>query len=287
MAGPTIFAIIYSSVTVWTAVYSYILLSRKLNIQQWSGVIIVFLGLFITSINSVSVGEHVFHGTVLILIGSSLHALTYVLSEIIMTKNKLPIVLNCSVQAMVAVSFYLCWQIVYTRKRYHERIEVPMMESHTTYKDGLLILSSLSLSNLVHATSFFYTLKYFPGGSTSAGVMKGLQAVLVFLFSSLVYCKSSGSDGIDGSDNHGGQEMCFTMEKFISLVVVLSGIMLFGIATDGNNCNSSAGSGDETGSGRHDDNSILPSNSRKKGYYQINSIDEENDDDIITTHAIA
>jgi drug/metabolite transporter (DMT)-like permease len=279
MAGPTIFAIIYSSVTVWTALYSYVLLSRKLSIFQWGGVIIVFFGLVITSINSVSVGQHVFNGTILILIGSSLHALTYVLSEIIMTQQKLSLQLNCSIQAIVACTLYFLWQMIYTKKYYHEKIEIPMIESGTTIQVALMILFSLSLSNLIHATSFFYTLKYFPGGATSAGVMKGLQAVLVFVFSSLVYCTTGefhGSNEIGEGDKeklYGGEEMCFTYIKFVSLVVVLTGVILFAVATDGlvlmndgrNNSN--------------DNNMSLPPRARKQGYQQIESVHDKHDNE--------
>ncbi len=279
MAGPTIFAIIYSSVTIWTALYSYFLLSRKLSILQWGGVIIVFFGLVITSINSVSVGQHVFNGTILILIGSSLHALTYVLSEIIMTQQKLSLQLNCSIQAIVACTIYFLWQMVYTKKYYHEKMEIPMIESGTTVQVALMILFSLSLSNLIHATSFFYTLKYFPGGATSAGVMKGLQAVLVFVFSSLVYCStgefhsSSEIGGGEGGEEkmYGGEEMCFTYIKFVSLVVVLTGVVLFAVATDG-----LVLMNDDVRNSYNDNNMSLPPRARKQGYQQIDSVHDKN-----------
>lgn len=284
MAGPTIFAIIYSSVTIWTALYSYFLLSRKLSILQWGGVIIVFFGLVITSINSVSVGQHVFNGTILILIGSSLHALTYVFSEIIMTQQKLSLQLNCSIQAIVACTIYFLWQMIYTKKHYHEKMEIPMIESGTTVQVALIILFSLSLSNLIHATSFFYTLKYFPGGATSAGVMKGLQAVLVFVFSSLVYCttgefhgtsEKGEGQGQGGEEKmYGGEEMCFTYIKFVSLVVVLTGVILFAVATDG-----LVLMNDDGRNSRNDNNTSIPPRARKQGYQQIDSVHDKHDNE--------
>ena len=55
----------------------------------------------------------------------------------------------------------------------------------------------------------------------SAGIMKGLQAVLVFFLTSLIFCGKSG-----------GEEMCFTSLKFASLIVVVSGVLLYGLATE-------------------------------------------------------
>jgi len=243
--GPTIFAIIYSSVTIWTALFSRMILARTLNRIQWMGVCVVFAGLSITAWGSAALGPQVWKGAVLVFMGSTVHAMTYVLSEAIMTKRandesssddndnehdssadneQLSVIENCAVQGIVACSVYLTWQCAYTLPRFQERIVQPAQQSGTSLTQALLILGGIGGSNLVHALSFFYTLKCFPGGATSAGVMKGLQAVLVFVFASVVYCDTSSSDSMG--------EMCFTKIKFISLVVVVGGVMLFAIGTD-------------------------------------------------------
>ncbi len=221
-AGPTIFAIIYSSVTIWTAVYSRILMGRKLKIIQWFAIFIVFGGLAITATDSVSVGPDVFKGSIFVLVGSSFHAMTYVLSEGIMTDGEqFSPQMNCAIQGIVASIIYLWWQLVYTSKHLQERVIDPMEAAGTSLPKAIVVLMSLSLSNLAHALSFFYTLKNYPGGATSAGVMKGLQAVLVFIFTSIVYCGSTGGD-----------EMCFSTIKLMSLVIVIGGVALFTAATD-------------------------------------------------------
>lgn len=221
-AGPTIFAIVYSSVTVWTAVFSRILISRYMNLLQWISVFVVFSGLAITAFSSVALGPQVFKGSCFVLVGSSIHALTYVFNEVLMTRGlqKVPIRLNCSLQGIVAFLAYLIWQILYTRQHFTELIVEPMQHAHTTTAAALLILLSLSCSNLIHSLSYFHTIKYFPVGAVSAGVMKGLQAVLVFVFTSLVFCGKTG-----------GEEMCFNHSKFVSIIIVVSGVLLYAKAT--------------------------------------------------------
>lgn len=239
LAGPTLFAIIYSSVTVWTAVYSVILLRRPMNALQWIGVVTVFGGLTVTGFHSRAFGAEVFHGSLLIIVGSSLHAGQYVLSEMVMTtrrpKNgsttsgdkdattdeRVSPRLNCAIQGIVATAAYSLWQIIYTLPRFSTAIATPAHNAGTTLVSGLGLLFSLALSNLIHAMTFFYTLQQFPGGATSAGVMKGLQAVLVFVASAWVFCGRSG-----------GKEMCMTKDKVFSLLVVLSGVLIFGKATE-------------------------------------------------------
>lgn len=225
LSGPTVFAIIYSSVTIWAALYSRILLGRELNVVQWVGMAIVFCGLSMTALHSINVGHSVFLGACLVLAGSSLHAMTYVISEKIMTvgdaADLISVRANCAVQGIVATIILALWQIAYTIPRFQELVAVPMAEAGSSYWDALLILGLIGAANLVHALSFFHTLAHFPGGAVSAGIMKGLQAVLVFFLTSLIFCGKSG-----------GEEMCFTSLKFASLIVVVSGVLLYGLATE-------------------------------------------------------
>eukprot|EP00545_Synedropsis_sp_CCMP1620_P013836 CAMPEP_0119011246 /NCGR_PEP_ID=MMETSP1176-20130426/5552_1 /TAXON_ID=265551 /ORGANISM="Synedropsis recta cf, Strain CCMP1620" /LENGTH=335 /DNA_ID=CAMNT_0006964043 /DNA_START=166 /DNA_END=1173 /DNA_ORIENTATION=- len=222
LAGPTIFSIVYSSVTIWTACFSQIMLGRVMNARQWMAVAVVFGGLVLTAVDSQQLGEKVTHGLFLILAGSAMHAMTYIMSEGIMTVTKEVISArqNNAIQSGVAAATLLLWQLFYTLPRWNERIWVPMQAAGTTMSYGLGILMLFSLSNLVHSSTFFHTLRYFPGGSTSAGVMKGLQAVLVFVATHFVYCGRTG-----------GEEMCFTQAKLLSLVTVAGGVMGYGLAT--------------------------------------------------------
>jgi len=279
--GPTIFAIIYSSVTIWTALFSRIVLARRLNRIQWAGVCVVFTGLVITAFDSAALGEQVMKGAVLVFMGSTVHAMTYVLSEAIMTgkgstaasadnssssssnnnTDQLDVATNCAVQGLVACLVYLTWQLTYTLPRFQERIVQPVQDSGTSLTGALAILIAIGASNLVHALTFFYTLKCFPGGATSAGVMKGLQAVLVFVFTSVVYC--------DRTSAGGGGEMCFTEIKFLSLVVVVGGVMLFAVGTDKGRKQSSSAS--TIVSSDHSDSSS--SRNHRNGYAPISVVD--------------
>ena len=242
MAGPTIFSIIYSSIIIWTAVYSRILLGRKLNAPQWVSIFIVFGGLAITALHSSTVGPDVFKGAILVLVGSSLHAMTYVLSEAVMVtedaSKSLSVETNCAVQGVVATCVSLSWQFIYTRRHFKERILLPMSAAGTSIPGAICILLGLTVSNLAHGLSYFYTLKHFPGGATSAGVMKGLQAVFVFLFTSIVYCGSIGGD-----------EMCFSTLKCVSLLIVISGVLMFMKSTELDRTNKK--SGEILRNGRH------------------------------------
>jgi drug/metabolite transporter (DMT)-like permease len=225
LAGPTIFSIIYSSVTIWTALFSQLFLKRRMQGWQWVAIATVFGGLTVTATGSMQLGDNnddVSLGMVLILVGSAMHALTYIMSEGIMTVSEetLSVQQNNAIQSAVAATTLGIWQLIYTLPRWDEKILQPMEAAGTSYTQALGIMLLFAFSNLVHSSTFFYTLRHFPGGSTSAGVMKGLQAVLVSVVTHLAYCGRTG-----------GSEMCFTRQKFLSLVTVSGGVIAYGFAT--------------------------------------------------------
>jgi drug/metabolite transporter (DMT)-like permease len=225
LAGPTVFAIIYSSVTVWTAVFSKLFLGRSLTQWQWAAVFVVVCGLSLTATDSRQLGPDVARGTLLVLVGSLLHGSTYVMSEAIMTASaeQLTPRQNAAIQGSIACAGLGLWQIAVTLPQFDLRIREPMQQAGTTVSAALCILVAFGIANTVHSVTFSHTLKYFPGGATSAGVMKGLQAVLVFVAAHFVYCGRVG-----------GAEMCFTTTKFLSLVTVTGGVVAFGVLNERN-----------------------------------------------------
>jgi hypothetical protein len=259
-AGATIFAMIYSSVTIWTAIFSRCLLQRKITYVQCLAILIVFGGLCITSLDSISLGPDVVRGTIYILIGSCMHGATYVFSEAIMmtshglpqdtttgstnhistnivtpsdhdghcgdrpppppsTRHRLTYTENSGIQGMVACIGLLLWQIIYTIPRWDELIRQPTLRAGTILLQAIGILLAFSLANLFHSVSFYYTVAHYPGGATSAGIMKGLQAVLVFVAAHYIYCNRN--------NNNNDTTMCFTTTKFISLITVVGGVVTF------------------------------------------------------------
>ena len=225
MAGPTIFAIMYSSVTIWVALLSRVLLKRQMSWLQCLSVVMVFSGLGITGFASLDLGAEVAFGTALLTVGAALHAFMYVLSEMIMSREGEAISARkyCAVYGTWAASVYFLWQVGYTRSRFDDLILGPMTAAGTTNGYALAILTAIGLMSCLHSVTFFHCVKHLPGGSTSAGVLKALQAAMVFAATSLAFC-----------GRYGGTEMCFTRDKMLSLCVVVSGVFLFGKATNAN-----------------------------------------------------
>lgn len=218
LAGPTIYAVVYSSLTVWTALWSRLLLGRRMPVHQWLAVAVVFGGLALTARESSQLGDSVIQGTLLVFVGSILSSLSYIASEAVMTRGKerLSVDQNAAIQSLFSATILGLWQLLYTRPRWHELIVAPAAEAATSLTKATGLLIVFAGASLVHAYAFYYTLRHATGGATSAGVMKGLQAVLVFVATHVAYCGRVG-----------GAEMCLTTTKATSIVVVAGGVALF------------------------------------------------------------
>ena len=182
LSGPTIFSIVYSSVTVWTAVYSQFLLGRYMNVYQWISVFVVFGGLTITALDSLQFGDSVVKGTLYVFVGSAFHAMTYVFCEAVMIgddeSQKLTVSQNCAIQANTASILFFLWQLVYTVPRIDSVLWVPMQQAETSIFQALFILILFGVVNLIHSIAFYETLLHLPGGSTSKSTFRStLSAV--------------------------------------------------------------------------------------------------------------
>ena len=81
LAGSSTYILIYSSVTVWVAVFSRICLFRRQTRLQWLGCAVVSVGVSLTGLNAGQQGSDVACGAALVAFGSIGHSLAYVLME--------------------------------------------------------------------------------------------------------------------------------------------------------------------------------------------------------------
>lgn len=213
-AGSAIFTVVYSSVTVYNAIFSRIFLNKHLHIYQWLGVLFVSVGLAATSVGADNEGRDVAFGIVLILIGSLIHSSTYIMSEISLNRTDNPIApqMLCSLLGSLELVAVIAWQLYYTLPRYHDKVENEILIHHGDFVDIAISYVLLSSAAMVHSLCFFILLGSL--GSTTIGVTKAFQSVAVFISSHFVFCASQKSQ-------------CFTTIKGISLVIVLAGVLLY------------------------------------------------------------
>ena len=217
-AGSAIFTVVYSSVTVYTALFSWLFFGRQLHYMQWGGVCLVMLGLISSSFGS-SAGtedsEDVGLGILMIMVGSMFHSLYYIVSESIL-KDDDPIAPEFlgTFQGLFGTAVFGMWQLVYTFPRWNTLISDEIAAHNGDFSIIAVTYVGLVVVNFVHGVCFFHMLKMV--GSTTTGVLKGVISVLVFIISHFAFCSLQKSQ-------------CFTISKGLSLVVVVLGVACYSI----------------------------------------------------------
>lgn len=81
--GSGLFQVAFSSVAVFSAIYSRIILRTYISPLQWFGIVIVTIGLCVSSLSSNTQSQSLLLGIILTLIGAQFYALSYIVNEYI------------------------------------------------------------------------------------------------------------------------------------------------------------------------------------------------------------
>jgi drug/metabolite transporter (DMT)-like permease len=216
LAGSSVYTVAYSSVIIYTALFSYFIVQRSLCLPQWIGILFVMIGLAIVSLDAQSDGPDVLVGFLLVLLGSLSHSLTYVGSEFLLTLSSDPIRPEylSFLLGVIGSSFNLTWQMIYTLPRAQTLIVDNIISHHGSISTIVISYLLVVLASCAHSFTFYYLLMKV--GSITVGLCKGAQSVVVFVASHFAFCSLQKSQ-------------CFTKGKGISLVVVLFGVTIYSV----------------------------------------------------------
>ena len=81
--GSGLFQVAFSSVAIFSAIYSRCLLRTYISGLQWLGIIIVTVGLVVSPLSSHSSSDSPMIGVLLTLLGAQFYALSYIVNEYI------------------------------------------------------------------------------------------------------------------------------------------------------------------------------------------------------------
>lgn len=217
-AGSAIFTVVYSSVTVYTALFSWLFFGRQLHYMQWSGVCLVMVGLISSSFGGNMFSddsEDVGIGVMMIMVGSMFHSLYYIISESIL-KDDDPIAPEflATFQGLCGSFVFGLWQFIYTFPRWDSLISDEIAAHNGDFFTIAFTYVMLVIVNFIHGVCFFHMLKMV--GSTTTGVLKGVISVLVFIISHFAFCSFQKSQ-------------CFSVGKGMSLVLVVLGVACYSV----------------------------------------------------------
>ena len=225
LTGGSIFVVLYNSVPVWTVLQARLFLGKRPGLRQVIGVILVSVGLASNVFGSqIKLADNtsmraIATGSAMALLGSFLHATMFILTEATLNAPSASPISSkvwCSLLGCSEACFMAVWVSMGTAIwGFRDTDSDPDPASHsysassTTFACGFI---SLFLVSTVHAASFFGLLQQV--GAVGAALLKGLQTVVVVVVSAILFCANEDSQ-------------CLTPTKSLSLVLVLSGMMVY------------------------------------------------------------
>jgi len=218
--GSGVYTVIYSSTTAFTAVLSR-LLGEKLETAQWISIAIITLGLLVNASavldasslvaknGTVQSYAEVVFGITLMLLGTILHAMSYIVNSYIIKKQGVSAFDLCSSMGeseaailaaySIGVSFLFGFSDTYAAVI----LDAPL---------AIVVFFGIMLMAALHALSFFAMLEEI--SPVSISILKALLAVTVFSFAAVLFC-----------DNMASQ--CYSFVKAGGMMLVVFGSVTF------------------------------------------------------------
>lgn len=249
LAGSAIFGIIMGSITVWTALFTWLIMGQRQSAARvrlrlepapaaharaphppepaWApaaaqlvGIVTVVAGLSLpmaeyrASEEGGGMGD-VAIGIGLVLGGTFFYALEYALCERVYTLYAQPLDAKelCFYTGMWGMVATLFWIGCYTVPRWDAVVTEEVAAASGDARWILLLYASHTLNNAVHNLAWFNVCEL--EGGVTTGLLQGVKAALLFVASSAAFC----------SDEH--PEQCYTLPKLGATATVLAGTLLY------------------------------------------------------------
>eukprot|EP00669_Euglena_mutabilis_P013566 TRINITY_DN8539_c0_g1_i1.p1 TRINITY_DN8539_c0_g1~~TRINITY_DN8539_c0_g1_i1.p1 ORF type:complete len:403 (+),score=124.32 TRINITY_DN8539_c0_g1_i1:80-1288(+) len=243
--GGGLYVLLYSSSMVWTAVLAHFVLGRELHPQQWVGVGEVTLGLVLSNVHlflfaepsasGITAAWDPLVGSCVLLLGAVCSACYFVTCEWLMaggggeygrTAKPIPHMALAGMTGISTFAILLGYNFVLTLKHGVRALYIePVRAAGGSWADIAAVSPLLVLANAVHAAAYFFMLHSL--GAVSAGVMKGVRAVAVFVLSATIYCSVDRNQCIVLMENgHLGPGVL----KCFAMYIVVRGVFAYSVA---------------------------------------------------------
>ncbi|KAL8439628.1 hypothetical protein Efla_004536 [Eimeria flavescens] len=217
-AGAAVYIVVDSSSLVWTAVWSRLILNRRLTAAQWLGIFVISLGVSLKACQlNLAFSDEEFVGVLLILSASILMGLTFVLNEKFMCGGSRVEGPNLVCMMGICSGAVICvWSLLWTVPQFEEVVVQPIVNKggslHTVASCSLWLF----ISGWIHSGTLWYLMANF--GAVSTGILKGLKVALVFVISHFLFCKFQPSQ-------------CLNAWTAASAATCVFGVILYSLAT--------------------------------------------------------
>jgi drug/metabolite transporter (DMT)-like permease len=223
-AGSAIFGIIYSSVTIWTALFAWCLLGRDQSAMQISGIFFVVGGLILPCLDNAEGSELedlIVPGILITIAATIFYGLEYIVAERGFSLFKpracggssVDCTQMCFQSGLWGLLITVIWIVVYTIPNWDELVTQEVERRNGHWPTIWLLYFLHTFNNAFHNWAWFTVCEL--EGGTSTGLLMGVKAALLFCASAAAFCSPSHP------------EQCITPLKLGAIASVLLGAVLY------------------------------------------------------------
>jgi len=220
-SGSGLYVVIYSSATLWSALFSFVLYKQRFSFWQIVAMLIVFCGLCVTTLKASSApgkegsagGGGVAYGILVTVASACLQSLALVYFKQV-TKG-----LHFSTSNFLLGSYGLLFDVMYiaavTVPSWDELIAQPVAQKGNHITEIIVLYFGSTLINVAKSWGWGTTLQ--TGGPVVLGLLQACKSIAIFFLSAVLYCATQESQ-------------CYTLEKAVATVLVVGGVTMFSLA---------------------------------------------------------
>ena len=220
LAGSAIFGIILGSITMWTALFTRLIMGQRQSWTRLFGISVVICGLAIPMTEykedpDQDGSPELLWGVALTFGGTFFYALEYTLCERVYTLYALPLDARqlCFCTGAWGLLVTAVWIGAVTGPNWKSLVTDEVAEHEGNgYVIAALYLSH-TLNNAVHNLAWFYVCEL--EGGVTTGLLQGVKAALLFVASSAAFCSAAHP------------EQCYTPAKLGATATVLGGTCIY------------------------------------------------------------
>jgi len=224
--GSGLTTLLYSSIVIWTGIFSRIFFNKSISDVRWACIFWLWasVGLSVAGQLKSFGGAHQVIGILAILISAMLFGLIFVLVDNIVTMKLSPV----EIAFLFWPNLVICmlWVGIFDGMNYQRYVIDSVKRRDPDYSSFAIItlLVLFFLSNASHQISMFYQLNGGKIAAVTTGVNKILQAALVFISSDLIYCPKHHWNK---HREYVQLEQCIDTYKLIGFIGALIGVLVY------------------------------------------------------------
>lgn len=227
--GSGLTTVMYSSIVVWTGIFSWLLYGKSISRVRWLSIFLIWGSISLSATGQIKSINNFYQalGIVFVSVSAISFGLQYVLVENLVISKVSPIESAFFFWPNMIVG--LLWIGIFDGMFWNRYVMDPIREHDpdTSFKDIGMLLFFFLIAMGIHQLAFFHQVNEGTVAAVTAAVNKCVEAALIFVLSDIWYCPTHPWNQESVMDTQLAQ--CVNTWKMVGFVGTMLGILVYSL----------------------------------------------------------